>query len=177
MIAAIGIGILFGLAIGSLIGAVLIRAAVSVVNKILGPGEAPLSDAPFVGTGRIESYAPSDSSNPYSTPSQTAHAPDNGPLAVPEPSFGRAVAIALVATILGFAVNFFLGVISPPELAVAVSLASLALNFVIVSFVFSQMLPTSFGKAAFIYVMYIAIALVVGIVIAGIVIGVGLIQG
>lgn len=175
------IGALIGLTIGSLIGAVLLRAAISAANKILGPQApsqaGPIEAEPIMATTPpepVESAAPTDPANPYSAPAMAANAGTasgaEATLAIPHPTFGKALGIAAVMSILSFVLSFAMGVVGQTSKTIALlaPLFSLSLNFLVTSFVLSKMLPTTFARSILVYVMYVLIALLIAVVVGGI---------
>ena len=80
--------------IGLLIGAVILRAAVSWYNKMAGAG-------PQVAQPSYGGYSPNvagggDSTNPFAAPTAYGSAPALQTVGVPEPGFGRACGIVFV---------------------------------------------------------------------------------
>jgi len=163
--------LLVGLAIGGLVGAIILRAAVAVVNKILGSRSGPESHSSHQSDLDIQQPM-LDPTNPYSAPAVAATGRSPG---IPEPSFGKAFLIAAVASIVGVVIRGAIGaalgpvVGGDPMLGLAVSVGSLVVNFLFACLIFSKMLPTTLGRAAGVYAAYLGIVLVVGIVILAIV--------
>ena len=164
--AAVGVGLIFGLVIGSLVGAVLLRAAVALANKILGPQAAPDPNPSFAENHQHDSPGVTDPANPYSAPAMAATATEatGATLAIPTPTFGKALGIAAVLSILGFVISFGAGVIgqASPAVDLVVRIGSLGVNFLTASLVFTKLLPTTFRRAALVYVMYLVIAGLIG---------------
>ena len=170
------VGVVFGLTIGSLVGALILRAAISVANKILGPQTNPQSAPQAIQpvaeeAGSVGTSEALDPSNPYSAPVTTSPlAASAAALAIPEPTFGRALVISALVGVLGFAISFALGIVgqASPAMDVLARLGSFVLNFFVTTFVFKKMLPTTFARSVLIYLMYILIVLLVVVVIGGI---------
>ena len=201
------VGAVIGLAIGSLIGGVLLRAAVGLWNRMFGtrtqvqytegftanpPPGSPISGNPISGDpssgnpdfGQPAGIDPSTGQpavNPYAAPAipSAVATPDGGRLdGVPEPDFGRAVAIAFVAGILTFIVQLGIGLggqlVAPGDVGgLIASLLNLAASIVITILVFQKMLPTTLGRAAAVFGFYMLIALAIAMVLFGIVMLIG----
>ena len=96
-----------------LVGAIVLRAATSAANKILGPQTATQPDDPNPEDIPVESGETADPTNPYAAPVTVATAigATDSNLAIPEPSFGKAIGISIVATIVSFVISFAMGVL------------------------------------------------------------------
>lgn len=163
-----GVGLLV---IGLPILAIILRASVGLSNKFLGQsGET--------GGVRYEETAlppaGQDAGNPYaiggfSEGGEVHYGSGSG---IPEPSFGKAYGIVLVAAICGFPIGFIMGLLQvPPLLANVINLlVAIPINVL----VFSKMLPTTIGRATLVYVCQVLISIAVVILIAGIIMGVSL---
>lgn len=120
----------FGLLVSSLIGALLIRAAVTAYNKL----------------------SSGDTLKP-----------------VAEPSFGKAFAIAILATLVNGTAGFVLGLavgiwgqsagMSEQAVKIIAQLLSLPVTVLVMSFVMAGMLPTTFKRGLLITLCYIAIVI------------------
>lgn len=134
-------GLVVGVALGTLIGAVILRASCSFFNRL---------------------GASSGSS-------------------VPEPSFGQAMLITFVTTVVNFAASFVVGMMvgvggaaaaarGGQAAATGINLLaqaiSLPITFLILAGMMAAMLPTSFGKACLVALIYIAIVIVIVVIIA-----------
>jgi len=160
--------LLVGLILGVLIGAILFRAGVSLANKVLGPQAIELSDKEQpVGETFINAPV-AKNANPYAAPaSPSAKLSQANTAAIPEPNMGKACGIVLVHALIAGMINFFVYLLLQDSLAA--SLANLILGFLLATSVYSAMLPTTFGRAALVYVFQMLIALAIGIGIAAIV--------
>lgn len=164
------IAILILLLFGSLMGAVLLRAAISVANKILGKQPAANETQPFSEPVESLSSEPMDSTNPYSPPTHAATNVASGSTAIPEPNFGFAIVISLAVSLAGGVIGGVFGALTEgSEVTEAVgSILSLVLSFVVSAFILSKLLPTTYGRAALVCVIYgliaFAIFFVVGII-------------
>lgn len=130
-----------------LIGAVILRAACALYNKMAGPDKR-----------------------------------------VPEPGFGKAMGIMVVALIVNVVAGGVLGLLlagggaaagaDQRSMQVLVNLISLPLGFLTMTGMSTVMLPTSFGRALFVtliqYAIMFAIAIIVGVVIFGVVLALGI---
>lgn len=157
-----------------LIGATILRAAVSLVNKVLGgrsPTDLDYYDA--VGDYRQARY-----------PRNESHAG----FLIPQPSVGRAMAIVLCVGVVNFVVNVGLavavGVSAPtgaPDMNAhgMVSLISLGVGLVVHTAMLSSMLPTSLGRAFAVVVaqFLIAILIAAGLGFAAVLLVSGLARG
>ena len=99
--------------------------------------------------------------------------------AIPEPDFGRACLIALVATGIGFVLNLVAGIVSGivglPQFLV--SLLNLVIGYVVAAKVYESMLPTTFGRASLVYVFQVLITIVIAVGIVGLIVAVGAVAG
>lgn len=108
-------GVIVSLLVGSLIGAAMLRAAISLANKMIGsqagPATAqPWSDADAGASNEPQDFdPPSDVSNPYSAPALPATEARNDLAGVPQPNFGRAIGISVltlvVSSVIGSSLN------------------------------------------------------------------------
>jgi|GEM_PF-5908498 len=165
------LGAIITMGIVALFGAIILRAAVAAVNRILGPQTVPNDGQTLASQEVTEELLTDstayDSANPYSPPmhSATATGSTATTLAVAEPSYGRALAICTVIGLFSVFINFGLELAGAPRSVLA--LIKLPANFVIGSIVFKLMIPTSFGKAMLVYLLYGLIAIAILAVIAG----------
>lgn len=137
-----------------LIGASLLRAGVSLTNSMLGP-EEPIElprQQHEVQTG--DALQVTKDLNPYSAPASYA-APLN-PLSttvVPEPGRVKACGIVLAHVLNSGLIHIvFIRL-----------MATLLVGFLVAPILYRFLLPTTFGKAAIVYVFQVLIALVIGI--------------
>lgn len=96
------IALIIGLAIGLPIAAVILRASISLLNKWLGtePVRTEVQDDGF-GNSSLDHR----SDDPFAAPMTRSIVTTSGG-GIPEPSFGRAIGIALVAWIVNIAIGF-----------------------------------------------------------------------
>ena len=104
---------------------------------------------------------------------------------VPEPDFGKAMLMAFVAAIVNGVVGFGIGIVFGTALAAAnappmqvqliVQAISLPISLLVLAGTITLLLPTSFGRALLISLLYLAIGIAVAIVIGGFVLIVALI--
>ena len=191
-----------GLVIASLISGVFLRAAVALANKVfvpdpanlrqefppsqeretepnfdslvdLEPDAVPPNSNPFAGSNTPTSTKSSTNNNPYAAPthygSPQTKASLTAKLAIPEPTYGHACGISFVQGLVSNALNFALLLVAPIQLA---PFASIGLTFVVATFVYGLMLPTSAPRAFVIYLFQILIMIVVAIVLAIVIFGV-----
>lgn len=171
-IAGLLLGLICGLAIGLPIGAVILRAAISLANKMLGPKSQELIE-------RSSSSSPSgfSSSDPFAAPQTQTVVKTAG--AVPEPDFGKALLVALVTMVCNFVVSFMVGLATGFVLAgteirdqaaitFIAQLASLPFSFLTIAAVRTFMLPTTFGRGALVTLFEFLIVIAVVAVIVGV---------
>ncbi|MCE9562970.1 MAG: hypothetical protein K8U57_13080 [Planctomycetes bacterium] len=163
------VGLLVAIPIGLLIGAAILRGAVSLANMCVG-GEKPRS-----------SY--DDDYEDYGEYRRPRRSNDGG--SIPEPGIGQAMLIVLCTAILngvlGLMAGFAVGVggaaaqLDQKTVQILAQLVGLPIGFLTSSFVLTGMLPTSFGRACLVtlfqYVIVIAIAVVVGGIVFAVVVG------
>ena len=132
-----------GVLVGTVIGAVFLRAAIALFNKIVG-----------------------------------ASGPPDG---VPEPLFGRAMGITFVTSIVNAVAGFLIGLVvgagaqateaGKQSATITANLISTPLSLLIMAGMLTAMLPTSFGKAILVTLLYLVIVVVVvGIIVLGFVV-------
>jgi len=191
----------FILFIAVAVGALLLRAAVSLANKVLGPVGPPAmpeSGLPISSDGfkpqasdespfAIQTQMPAEPSdldgNPFATPAVAAtgaipSAPGTRN-AIKEPDFGKAMGIVFLSGVATGILNFLFGLISSevrvePILVIPLNLV---LGVLITIFIYAGMLPTTFGKAALVYLFYVLIAIAVAGGIFGVVFGIQVATG
>lgn len=140
--AALGVlmcSLVIGLLIGTVIGAVFLRAAIALFNKIAGASGPP--------TG------------------------------VPEPAFTKAMGITFVTSLVSSAVNLIFGLATGAGAAAAgpqagkgvdmmAQLVSVPIGLIVMAGMLTALLPTSFGKAILVTLLYLLIAaIVVGVIV------------
>ena len=172
------------LTIGSLISAVILRAACAMFNKFFRK-DAVTPVAQEATVPEIEPPPVSDD-NPYSTPWTSAAPSVSSELAggVNVPSFQEALVIMFASIFCAAVFSFLLGLaigsiklIEAEQAGIVASVLGALSGLAIQSLCISNMLPTSFGRAITIsiFMILIAIAIVVPItIVAG---GVGMLFG
>ena len=136
MIGGVLCGLLIVLVLGTLIGALVLRAACWLYNKIAG--------GPNVAA------------------------------AVPEPDFGKAVAIVFVSMLVNVMVSMALtfafggGFVArnDPSSQLIQSAISMPISLLVMAGMVTAILPTTFGKGILIALLYLLVAIAIGIVIA-----------
>lgn len=194
--------IVIGLVIASLISGVFLRAAVALANKVFEPAPAdfrqtfspshqretepnfdslidlepdavPPSSNPFAGSNTQTSTKSSTNNNPYAAPthygSPQTKATLKAKLAIPEPTYGHACGISFVQGLVVTILNFAHALVAPIQLA---PIASIGLTFVVATFVYGLMLPTSAPRAFVIYLFQVLIMIAFAIVLAIVIFGV-----
>jgi hypothetical protein len=155
---------LFALPVGLLIGAVILRAAVSMANKCVGgPAREP------------DYYDEDEDEEDWDGYMRPRRGRESGG-AIPEPTLGRAMGIVLVSVIailvVTVPIRLFLGLEAPvgggDDIFLLAQLITLVLGFVISAGVLAGMLPTSFARGCLVALFeYLIVLGVVGL-IAGI---------
>jgi len=154
---------LVGIPIGLLIGAVILRGAVSITNSVLGSS----------GSRRYDYYDDDDDDEYYPTPRRRSRSGG----AVPSPSIGKGMLIGfiilIVQSVLGFMINFVFGRgvaaanANAMGAAIMSQLISIPVCFLVVATLLSALLPTTFGKACLVALFYILIVIAIAAVIFG----------
>ena len=153
--------LVFALPIGLLIGAVILRAAVSFANKCLPQPRSRYDD----------DY--DDWDDDY-RPRSRRRAPAG---AIPEPSMGQAMLIVFVNMIVGFVVSIPINVAmgvgfagqgggNDPAASIIASLIQLPIGFLIAAGVLTAMLPTTFPRACLVVVFEYLIVIGICVIIA-----------
>src|SRR5688500_10759448 len=83
--------------IGSLVGAVILRAACSWYNSMVGRSRAPRD---YSGQPAMPGQFPAAGDNPYSSPAAYSPPQVNMSVGVPEPDFGKAWLISFVTILV-----------------------------------------------------------------------------
>lgn len=162
----------FFLVIALVIGAVLLRAAVHIANQVVG-NRPSSSNTQFGYPG--ESYGTSrgmlDESNPFAVPTvQTIAADVSQGTGIPTPDFGRACLIVFVNGLVSFGLGLVLGLfLGGVESRILAQVLGIGVSIV----VYQNMLPTSFGRAALVWLFQFLIVLAIVIVIVGIILMAG----
>ena len=155
------------LLVGLIIGAVLLLASVHITNKVVG--NKPASSNTQFGYSD-ETYATSrgmlDESNPFAVPTVQTIAADvsQGP-GVPMPDFGRACLIVFVNGLATMGVGFVLGLLIGGAGARMSGLLPQIVGIGISILVYQNLLPTSFGRAALVWLFQFLIVLAIIIVL------------
>jgi hypothetical protein len=150
-----------GFLIALLIGAVVVRAAVSISNKLIGsPKREPET------FGRVEEWEWDDEP-------EEEHPRRKREKAVPEPGVGKAMMIASTGGVTNAFIVLVIGVflealdVDPidEDLTIAVlAVVSLPFSFVALTLLLTAMLPTTFWRAALVAFVHYALVVVIGIV-------------
>ena len=182
------IGLVFNLIFLTLIGGVLLRAAVALYNKFHtsyqqddSPEAALDEDHPNEVASAAQAVV-QETDNPYATPQAIeVVASAARTAAIPEPAYLKACGICLVVMVVNLVAIFLIGIIAGsfglvPNEAV-ISALMLTVFFFALVFVLKLMLPTSLGRsvwvsAAFIGVTFFAL-LLIGLVVMGLMSGFG----
>lgn len=154
------------------VGAALLRAAVSLANRFLAPIQVVQDATDYHSPLAASDESLADESNPYASPlgdlapEQTGSTP-----ALPVPSMVYASGIILVQALLtGMWRVLIDGIVDPPaSMAIVVAVGNLFIGFLIASAVYRTMLPTSFGKAMLVYLINILLITVIAVVVGGVV--------
>ena len=154
-----------------IVGALMLRAAVSLANKMLPSERREPSQTQDELPIEYTPSAPSNDINPFAAPNFIE---DPVPLtdvivpAIPEPNFGRACGIVSAT-----AVTIFVAMIATSELGLLRldigPAINLLLSFSISLFIYSLMLPTTFARAALLCVLTVVISLAISISIGAVV--------
>lgn len=155
------------LAIGSLIGAVILRAACSLFNKWFGSSEPVVVEKP--GANKPISATQSDS--PYAAPMAPLKQTKASQLL--EPEFGKAYLICLVASLVNAVLGFMGGLAvglayhgePPNELVIALQVCVVGLGLFVLAIAIKVGLPTSFPKSLAVSGLFLLISLVVALAI------------
>jgi hypothetical protein len=150
------------LPLGLLIGAVILRAAVSFANKCLPQPTSRYYD---------------DDDDDWETEYRPRPRRGSGARAIPEPGMGQAMLIVFVNGIVGFVVSIPINVAmgvglagaggNDPAAQIIASLIQLPIGFLINAGVLTAMLPTTFPRACLVvvfeYLIVIAICLIIAV--------------
>ena len=154
------------------VGAVLLRAAVSIANSCLG------DQRPVWQTGGYEEW--DEWEDEEETPRRSSRS--RKAKVIPEPGVGQGMIIVFVATIVSLIIGGVLdeatgGIVNARgDAYIAVVAVVLVLNFLIMSLLLSTMLPTSFGLGSLVSMFFLLICIAISVaVLAGVyAIGMGL---
>ena len=182
------IGLVFNLIFPTLIGGVLLRAAVALYNKFHtsyqqdDSPEAALSEDHQNEVAPAAQVAVQETDNPYATPQTIAVAASAArTVAIPEPAYLKAcgicflaVIVSVVTLVLGAVFFEFVGLVPGEAVVSSLMLTVFFFALVVVS---KLMLPTSFGRSVLVSVAFILIALftlfLIGLVVMGLMSGFG----
>jgi hypothetical protein len=151
--------VLVALPLGLLIGAVILRAAVSFANKCLPQPRSRYDD----------DY---DDWDDYDDRPRSRRRSSSK--AIPEPSMGQAMGIVFVNFIVGFVVSIPINIAmgagvagagGDPAARLIASLIQLPIGFLINAGVLTAMLPTTFPRACLVVLFEYLIAIAIGIII------------
>jgi hypothetical protein len=154
------------LLVGLLIGAVILRAAISFANKCLpAPARARYDDEDDYEDGDGDWAA-------YERPKRRESRAAGG---IPEPTMGRAMGIVFVVfictSIAGLPISLAMGAgplgDGEPEVVLLASLIQLPIGFLVTAGVLCGMLPTTFPRACLVvvfeYLIVLAICVIIGV--------------
>lgn len=140
---------LFALPVALLIGAVILRTAVSLTNRVVGAQASSEFDFDdddeddFIPRPRMQSAAP-----------------------VPKPSLLRGMGILLAAAIVNSLVNFVFGMVLGGGADLLAQLIQIAVSFFIMVMMLAALLPTTLARASLVALFQFLIVLAIGLVIA-----------
>ena len=182
------IGLVFNLIFPTLIGGVLLRAAVALYNKFHPSYQQDDSPEAASSEDHQNEVAPAaqvavqETDNPYATP-QTIEVVASAArtAAIPEPAYLKAcgicflaVIVSVVTLVLGAVFFEFVGLVPGEAVVSSLMLTVFFFALVVVS---KLMLPTSFGRSVLVSVAFILIALftlfLIGLVVMGLMSGFG----
>jgi hypothetical protein len=185
----------FALLIGTAVGAVILRAACALFNKMVGDTGRPARRRPREmeeserfgeragGTGIVTE----EDAEAGRTPALEDRGEFSSPLVtrpgVVEPEMGKAMGIVfltyLVNIVVSFAVGFCLGAgagaagagkAQVQGVSLLANLIALPISLLVLAGMISALLPTTFGKALLISLLYVLIGLVIVVIVAVIVV-------
>lgn len=157
--------LVFALPLGLLIGAVILRAAVSFANKCLPQPTRRYYD------DDEDDWGDWDDEDRPRRGRRRAHGK-----AIPEPSMGQAMLIVFVGAVVGFVASIPINVAmgagvagvggNDPRPQLLASLIQLPIGFLINAGVLTAMLPTTFPRACLVVVFEYLIAIAIALIIA-----------
>lgn len=162
-IGALICGLAIALAVWTLVGAIITRAAVAMFNKLAG-SKSTLPD----GAEPSEGQAMYNKLAGIKDPSAV----------VPEPPMGLALGIAFIFAFTNLVASFIIGIFVGAAMQGArgaplvAQLLSLPVSLLVLTGVFAAMLPTTFERAFYVSLCYLAIAIAIVIVIVAAMFGV-----
>jgi hypothetical protein len=168
-------GVLCQFILGSLFGAVILRAACSWYNWMVGRKRTQ----PIAALSQtVPEQFPAADDNPYAASVVQPQAGDDPTVGVPEPSFGQAWLISFVTILVNAIVGFIVGLAvgagveaagaDGASLGKVALLVSIPVSFLVFAGMLTAMLPTSFGRALIVTLLYLAVSLLIAVVIGGI---------
>lgn len=158
------IGLVIGLGIYILIGALVLRAACWIANKCL-----PQPRAAYYDDEDEEDY--DDRDDDYDDRPVRRRRSRGPTTAIPEPNFGRACGImglnVLIQIGIGFAIGLVLGGggMRRGDGVGALQALNLLISFFVTAALCTSMLPTTFGRACLVSLFNFLIWLLIGIVV------------
>jgi hypothetical protein len=156
------IGMVIGLAIYILIGALVLRAACWISNKCL-PQPQPRYDDD-------DDYDDRDRDDDYDAP-RPRRRRGRAPLtAIPEPNFGKACGImavnVLVQLVIGFVLGMLIGAGGLRGGGIGTAqVLNVIIGFLVTAMLCTAMLPTTFGKACLVALFNFLIWLLIGVIV------------
>jgi hypothetical protein len=191
------------LVIGILIGAVVLRCACWLYNKIAGVSGGPtkqyrdefegedkprrLPDEGQYSEEEDDEEDEEEDDRPRPRRRPAAYDPD-GP-GVPEPTMGKAMGIMAVDMVIGFGINFVIGLATGAGMrgaggaavnigaALFANIIQLVVGFFLLAGLVTAMLPTKFGRACAVAGLFYVIGIAIAAVIVGVLIAVGVGMG
>ena len=161
--------------VGSLIGAVILRAACALFNKMFGKEiQTPVvaEKFPAVATPHLKQPVSDSPYAPPMAPLKKASGLSVYIKGVPEPNFGKALAICLIATIISMVFGLILGMTMASLVdqfqnvgVITLQIASAAIGFFTLAAAISLGFPTSFPRALGVSGLFLAIYVVVVVAI------------
>lgn len=95
--------------------------------------------------------------------------------------FGSAFKVALISFLVSAVLNFLIAMAMGEDLAIVSQLLSMVVGFVVMTLVYDREVGVGLPKAALValivYAIYLALSVLMGLLIAGIAIGAGAMQG
>jgi hypothetical protein len=165
------VGLVVGVLLVLLIGAVVLRAAVAWYNHMAGGRGGAAQEPAYAGYSANVSSGP-DSANPFASPTAYGGPAVQKAVGVPEPGVGRAMGIVFVTMLAQIPVSVVVRLITgaAPDAALPLGLLSWPASFLISAAVLKGLLPTPrFGTACLIalleLVVWILILLVIGVIV------------
>lgn len=160
-------GILVAIPIGFLIGSLILRAAVWISNKILGPRQESFDEDEYEDE---EEYTGSRRRS------------------IPQPTIGQGMMVVLLYAIINFGAQMMvkaamIGAAAPAlvrgGVEILAALIGMPISFLVMAWMCTALLPTSFGRACLVVLFYflicttLATVIVVGLIMLGVAGGFG----